>query len=206
MSYFVDTNAPNRWKKLTVFCILSRFSRVRLFVTPWVVVCQAPLSMGFSRQEYGSRLLCPPPGDLPDPGIEPRSPASSASQAVSLLLSLWGSQYAAHKPINPRPVGTRWSLPITSPATNQKNVHELTTPSPSPAFTLSLQTFPCKTLRSWKAPFKHELPWTLCFVPCNKRDTFLRHGLVSVDWLYHLQASGPKFGVVTISLPTHWNS
>ena len=45
------------------------------FVIPWTVACQAPLSMGFSRQEYWSRLPCPPRGDLPNPGIEPRSPA-----------------------------------------------------------------------------------------------------------------------------------
>ena len=51
-------------------CVLSRFSRVRLFVTPWTVACQAPLSMGFSRQEYWSGLPCPPAGDLPDSGIE----------------------------------------------------------------------------------------------------------------------------------------
>ena len=50
-------------------------SRVRLFVTPWTVVYQAPLSMGFSRQEYWSGLPFPPPGDLPNPGIEPGSPA-----------------------------------------------------------------------------------------------------------------------------------
>ena len=43
--------------------------------TPWTVAYQAPLSMGFSRQEYWSGLLFPSPGDLPDPGIEPRSPA-----------------------------------------------------------------------------------------------------------------------------------
>ena len=43
-------------------------------VTPWTVACQAPLSMGFSRQEYWSGLPFPSPGDLPDPGIEPRSP------------------------------------------------------------------------------------------------------------------------------------
>ena len=49
---------------------LSRFSRVRLFVTPWTVARQAPLSMGFSRQEYWSGLPCPPPGDLPSPGME----------------------------------------------------------------------------------------------------------------------------------------
>ena len=42
--------------------------------TPWIVARQAPLSMGFSRQEYWSVLPCPSPGDLPDPGIEPRSP------------------------------------------------------------------------------------------------------------------------------------
>ena len=46
------------------------FSRVRLFVTPWSVAYQGPLSMGFSRQEYWSGLPCPPPGDLLNPGIE----------------------------------------------------------------------------------------------------------------------------------------
>ena len=53
--------------------MLSRFSRVRLSATLWTVAHQAPLSMGFSRQEYWSGLPCPPPGDLPDPGIEPES-------------------------------------------------------------------------------------------------------------------------------------
>ena len=51
-------------------CVLSRFSCFQLFDTPGTVVCQAPLSMGFSRQEYWSGLSCPPPGDLPDPEIE----------------------------------------------------------------------------------------------------------------------------------------
>ena len=59
-------------------CVLSRFSRVRLFVTPWTVACQAPLSMGFSRQEYWSGLPCPPAGDLPDSGIELTSVTSPA--------------------------------------------------------------------------------------------------------------------------------
>ena len=53
--------------------------------TPWTVACQAPLSMGFSRQEYWSVLPFPSPGDLPDPGFEPRSPAL---QADSLLTEL----------------------------------------------------------------------------------------------------------------------
>ena len=65
-------------------CMLSCFSHVQLFVTLWTVARQAPLSMGFSRQEYWRRLPCLLPGDLPDPGIEPRS---SAWQADSLQLS-----------------------------------------------------------------------------------------------------------------------
>jgi len=58
--------------------LLSQFSRVRLCVTLWTVGHQAPLSMGFSMQEYWSGLPCPPPGDLPDPGIEPVSLMSPA--------------------------------------------------------------------------------------------------------------------------------
>ena len=54
-------------------CLLSRFSHVWLFATLWTIACQAPLSMGFSRQEYWSWLPCPPPGDLSDPEIEPPS-------------------------------------------------------------------------------------------------------------------------------------
>ena len=54
---------------------VKSLSRVRLFMTPWTVAYQAPLSMGFSRQEYWSGLLFPSPEDLPNPGIEPRSPA-----------------------------------------------------------------------------------------------------------------------------------
>ena len=50
-------------------------SRVLLFATPWTVARQAPLSMGFSRQEYWSGLPCPLPGDFPDPGIKPTSRA-----------------------------------------------------------------------------------------------------------------------------------
>ena len=56
--------------------MLSRFSHVQLFATLWTIACQAPLSMGFSWQEFWSGLPFPPPGDLPNPGIEPASPAS----------------------------------------------------------------------------------------------------------------------------------
>ena len=53
-------------------------SLVWLFVIPWTIVCQTPLSMGFSRQEYWSRLPFPPPGDLINPGIKPMSLVSPA--------------------------------------------------------------------------------------------------------------------------------
>ena len=54
---------------------VKSLSLVRLLATPWTVAYQAPLSMGFSRQEYWSGLPFPFPGDLPNPGFELRSPA-----------------------------------------------------------------------------------------------------------------------------------
>ena len=59
-------------------CMLSHFSCVRLFATLWTVARQAPLSMGFSRQEYWSGSPCPPSGDLPELAREPVSPMSPA--------------------------------------------------------------------------------------------------------------------------------
>ena len=59
-------------------CVCAQsLSCVRLFATPWAVVRQTPLSVGFPRQEYQSGLSCPPPGDLPDPGSKPMSLMSS---------------------------------------------------------------------------------------------------------------------------------
>ena len=54
-------------------CVLSSFSHVQLFESPWTLAHQAPLSMGCSRQEYWSGLPCPPPGQLPNPTIKPSS-------------------------------------------------------------------------------------------------------------------------------------
>ena len=71
-------------------CVLSCSSRVRPCATQWTVSCQTPLSMGFSRQEYWNGLPCPPPGDLPDPRIEPASPASHALQAILLTAESLG--------------------------------------------------------------------------------------------------------------------
>ena len=71
-------NAAHSDANFALNCAVCVLSHVRLFVTPWTVVCQVPLSMGFSRQDYWSGLPCPPPEDLPDPGIEPTSLVSSA--------------------------------------------------------------------------------------------------------------------------------
>ena len=62
---------------------VKSLSRIRLFATPWTVAHQAPLSMGFSRQEYWSGLPFPSPGDLPNPGIKSRSPALQADTLTS---------------------------------------------------------------------------------------------------------------------------
>ena len=62
---------------------MKSLSLVRLFATPWTVAHQAPLSMGFSRQEHWSGLPFPSPGDLPNPGIKPEFPALQADALSS---------------------------------------------------------------------------------------------------------------------------
>ena len=62
---------------------VKSLSRVQLFVTPWTLAYQTSLSMGFSRQEYWSGLPFPSPGDLPNPGIKPGSPALQADTLPS---------------------------------------------------------------------------------------------------------------------------
>ena len=89
-------------EKTEYACMLSHFSRVQLFVTLQTVACRAPLSMGFSRQEYWSGSPCPPPGDLPDPGMNPRLLCLLHLQAgvLSHLGSLWEKQISTCKKIN----------------------------------------------------------------------------------------------------------
>ena len=73
--------------------MLSCFSGTQLFATPWTVAFQAPLSMGFSRKEYWSGLLCPPPWDLPDSGIEPLSLMSRAlADGFFTNIATWEAQ------------------------------------------------------------------------------------------------------------------
>ena len=74
-------------------CMLSHFSYVWLFAILCTIACQAPLSMGFSRQEYWSGLPCPSSGDLPDPGIESISPVVPTLQVDSLPLSQWEAHF-----------------------------------------------------------------------------------------------------------------
>ena len=77
-----------RIKSLTIrVCVLSHFSRVHLFATPWTVAHEAPLSTGFSRQEYWSGLPFSSPGSLPDPGIEPTSLVSPALAGEFFIVS-----------------------------------------------------------------------------------------------------------------------
>ena len=89
---------------------VKSLSRIRLFATPWTVAYQPPLSMGFSRQECWSRLPFPSPGDFPNPGIEPGSPALEADALPSeppgkLILLQW---------VRPNfPIHETWKLLLT---------------------------------------------------------------------------------------------
>ena len=69
--------------ELVYQCVVLITQSCQLFVTQWTVACQAPLSMEFSRQEYWSGLPFPSQGDLPDPGIKPRSPTMQADSLPS---------------------------------------------------------------------------------------------------------------------------
>ena len=75
-------------------CMLSCFSHIRLFTTLWTVAHQAPLSVGFSRQEHWSGLPCSPPEDLPNPRMEPESLVSPALAGGFFITStIWKAQW-----------------------------------------------------------------------------------------------------------------
>ena len=104
--------------------MLSCFSHVQLFVILWTAALQAPLSMGFSRQEYWSGLPFPPPGDRPDPGIEPTSlmsPAlagrfftTSTTWEASLFSSVQFSHSVVSDSVTPWIAACQASLSITN--------------------------------------------------------------------------------------------
>ena len=99
----------------------SRFSRVRLFATLWNVAHQVPLAIAFFRQEYWSGLLCPPAGDLPDPGIELKSaalqadslPQSHRRSPVPITTFIYFQKLFITLKRNPVP--TKQSLPTPAP-------------------------------------------------------------------------------------------
>ena len=106
------------WAPISLSLLISKWKQVKLlrgvslFVTPWIVACQAPPVMGFYRQEYWSGLSFPSPEHLPDPGIEPWSPALQAESlmceppgkpntfphephiSLSLLITKWGELHS----------------------------------------------------------------------------------------------------------------
>ena len=98
-------------------CVLSCFSCVWLFVILWTIVCLAPLSTGFSRQEYWSGLTWPPPGYLPSPGIKPASLSLLHWQASSLPLLLPGKPRKLGNLMQKNEVGF---VSYTSPKINLK--------------------------------------------------------------------------------------
>ena len=87
----------------TILCVYSyMLSHVPLFATPWTVARQAPLSVGFPRQEYWSGLPFPPQGDLPDPGIKPVSLMSPALAGRFFSTSaIWGAEETILVDFNP---------------------------------------------------------------------------------------------------------
>ena len=158
-------------------CMLSGFKGVRLFQTPWTVAFQAPLSMKFfSRQKYWSRLPCPSPGDLSNPGIKPSSPASTALQEDSLPLSHLGSPITWSLVVKKEPldfwlmqIGSHWDvlkqasaqscMKVGSPGPTRKWLFQCghIASCPKARATLSLRG----TLGCWEKPVHKHLP-SLC--------------------------------------------
>ena len=119
--------------------LLSRFSHVWLFVTPWTVAHKALLSMGFSRQEYWIKLPFPSSGDLPDPGIEPASLTSSALAGGFFTINVtWEAPYMYLKKVKSlsrvRLFATPWTVAYQTPPSMGFYRHEYWSglPLPSP--------------------------------------------------------------------------
>ena len=92
VTYHVSSNSVYSEQDMSLFSLCALpFSCVRLYATLWMVALQAPLSMGFPRQEHWRGLAFLPPADLPDPGMELTSPSSPALAADSLPRSPRGS-------------------------------------------------------------------------------------------------------------------
>ena len=122
---------------------VKSLSHVQLFVTLWAIVHQAPQSMGFSRQEYWSRLPFPSPGDLPNSGIKPRSPAYAGR-----CFNLWATK------------GTNTIREV--PTSRNNHLPKASLPT---AITLGLwgwlssKEFTCKCRRCRFDPWVGKVPW-----------------------------------------------
>ena len=101
--------------KLSTQSEAKSLSRVGLFAAPWTVARQTPLSMGFSRQEHWGGLPCPPPGDLPDPGVGPVSLLSPVSAGG--LFTTGATWEARLWPVSPPPSSPGKSLAHFTPNT-----------------------------------------------------------------------------------------
>ena len=106
--------SPNTAILFHQFSSVQLLSRVRLFATPWATARQAPLSMGFSRQEYRSGLPFASPGDLPELGIEPQSPALQVDSLLSnppkKPMCVCASHSVMSNSVTPRTVACQASL------------------------------------------------------------------------------------------------
>ena len=102
-------------------------SHIQLFVTPWTVVCQASLSMEFSRQEYCSGLPFPTPRDLPDPGIEPTSPGAQMVKNLPAMqetrLRSLGREDPLEKEMAIHSSSLAWKIPWTEEPDSLHTVH-----------------------------------------------------------------------------------
>ena len=113
---WIDNNGNNN---IVPASVLSHFSHVQLFVTPWTVAHQAPLSLGFSRQDYWSGLPCPPPEGLSDPGIGLTSPVPHADRFLLLghqlrvSRSVMPNSLWPYKAMAPHSSTLAWKIPWT---------------------------------------------------------------------------------------------
>ena len=152
----------SRWKRK---CEL--LSLVWLFSTPWTVAHQAPLSMEFSKQEYCSGLPFPSPGDLPDPGIKPRSPALQAD--FFFFFTVWATKEA---PIITLETLKYWCPRFTLDELNQNHWKWF----PALFYFKLLGYFSCTTgvENNWPVVMATQYKWGLW-----KQDSFLR----CLSWL-----------------------
>ena len=131
--------------------MLSCFSHVQLCATPWTAAFQVSLSMGFSRQEYWSGLPCPPPRDLPDPGIEPGSlPSPALAGGFFTINATWEAPPAMLLySRNPRDVRAQSTFPSTEFLHRCLNSDESWGVShPSPPLCPNFRSQPCPTGKS----------------------------------------------------------